>query len=794
MAKKTKNKEKPRWTKLNHSFITRVSWLTAIATGLIFGVLTILIGIHSHHTLRQSAEETAFSQLDYINVEINSVLADVSNAVSNIAPLLERQLNSPAPDSTNLAYLLAHIVKNDRMVSACTLNLEANVMPGQEDYSLYAWEDASHRIKVNQIANDTFHYKCADWYVIPRLLDHDYWNNPYFSRFAKGIIIVTYSLPLHAADGRFIGVLCADVNVGYFTRYLKENSQHQHSYNIMIGEDASFIVHPDVSNVQSQTIFSLHSDDPDGTWIEIGRKMMAGHVGMAEVQDENGRCLVFYAPIRDVKWSAAIVYHYDDIFGATKAQTRLFLIAALLATLGLFFVVRIVVMRIANPVVRMAEAARRVAEGDFHAPLPEVTTQDELRNLCDSLQLMQNSLSAFMGQIQHNAAVQQRMDSEMDMARNLQLGMLPAFSEELLADPRFDLYAMLRPARMVGGDLYDYYRIDNRILFVVADVSGKGFPAALLMVETRSMFRSIAYTVSDPAQMLSYINTALLETSKASMFVTMFIGVLDLDTGHLTFSNAGHNPPLILHTDGTVSELDMEPNLPLGSIDNFDYVVQETNLQPGELIYLYTDGVTEAENLQQELYGVGNIIHILSLCTATDTRRTVEAIDNDMRDYVGTAPQADDITSLAIRYHHPQLAPKPYYNLLTLTTLDDLQQITTTLDELADKYHLPLELVMKLNLALEEVAANIILYSHPNDPIKHPFDISIRITGHEIDFTITDTGVPFDPTQAPEVDTNLPTEDRSIGGLGIHLTRQIMDYMAYVRLNKRNVLRLKKRF
>lgn len=778
---------------LSRSFSNRVAVITAFVAGAIFLLLSLFSGLQSRKVMEENAKETAYTQLGYINLEIGSLLAEISNTVTNLAPMITDELERSTIDSATLCYYIHQIVESNNKLLTCNVGIEPGGRYGHPFKSYCAMRGEKGKIAVKQIASDSFLYNCMDWYVIPKELHEPYWTDPYLSNVYAGKIITLYSYPIYGQGDELLGVVSVTMPVSYFSRYVRVNSAYDDSYNFMLGADASFIVYPDEHNLLSHTIFSLHADEKDSTWHDIGRDMMAGHRGEAMVKEHGKRYYVFYAPILGIGWSAAIVYSAQDIFADSNRLISRMLLYSIVAILALLFVARGIVKRIARPVIEMSDTARRVADGDFHAPLPDVNTNDELMVLHDSLQMMQDSLSNYMGQILHNAAVQQRMNSELDMARNIQLGILPQFTDTVQSNPYFDIHALLRPARSVGGDLYDFYLIDNYLYTMVADVSGKGFPAALLMVETRSMLRSIVQKEHHPGQILHVLNNAIMETNKADMFITMFISRLDIQTGELVFSNAGHNPPMLVRHDGTVEEIACEPNLMLGSIDGWEYEQQSINLAPGDLMYLYTDGVSEAENSKHELFGIEAIAEELRHVFYLDARRIVAAVDEAMLRHASNYPQSDDITAMAFRYHTPERAPRECSRVLVMQTLDDLTPLAQMLEELGERLNIPMDEVLALNLALEEVAVNVMRYSHPDTDVLPPFEIHVSCVDEVLQFVMTDDGVPFDPTGSEEVDTDLPIEERTIGGLGIHLTRQIMDSMEYHRYNGLNVLRMCKR-
>lgn len=373
----------------------------------------------------------------------------------------------------------------------------------------------------------------------------------------------------------------------------------------------------------------------------------------------------------------------------------------------------------------------------------------------------------------------ERMESELNIASAIQMAMLPKVFPPFMDRLDMNAYGMVKPAKEVGGDLYDFYVRHDKLFFCIGDVSGKGVPAALVMATMRSLFRSVTSHEERAAKIVAEINNTLADQNDQNMFVTFFLGVLDFKTGKMEYCNAGHNAP-VLHR----RLLDVKPNLPLGIVSGYEFEAQSIQMEYNDTIFLYTDGLTEAENEQHEQYGEERMLQTLAALTDSRPREVVEAMLEHIETFVNGAQQSDDLTMLFIRYQKPALIMR-----------NDIQQIPS-LPDWIDSLGIPQELNMPINLALEEAVSNVMLYAYPN--IKSGIVIVefARTTdddGEHILFTISDSGIPFDPTQQEEADISLSAEDRAIGGLGIHLVRKLMDRITYRREDEKNVLTLIKK-
>ncbi len=372
-----------------------------------------------------------------------------------------------------------------------------------------------------------------------------------------------------------------------------------------------------------------------------------------------------------------------------------------------------------------------------------------------------------------------RIEDELNIAGTIQMAMLPKVFPPFMDRLDLNIYGMVEPAKEVGGDLYDFYVRQDHLFFCIGDVSGKGVPAALVMAMTRSLFRSITAHDEQSASIVRKMNRALADQNSQNMFLTLFLGVMDCRTGELDYCNAGHNAP-VLKTKAGWQLLDVKPNLPLGIEPSFEFTAQTVQIQRDDILFLYTDGLTEAENSKHEQYGEQRMMQTLSAMATNRPQELVAHLQSDVEQFVNGAPQSDDLTMLAIRYQSEALVMR-----------NDIQQIPT-LAEWMEGLDIPAELNMPLNLALEEAVSNVMLYAYP----EQSGQVFVECTRHyreqteQMVFTISDSGIPFDPTQHAEADISLSAEEREIGGLGIHLVRQIMDEVRYAREENKNILTL----
>ena len=386
-------------------------------------------------------------------------------------------------------------------------------------------------------------------------------------------------------------------------------------------------------------------------------------------------------------------------------------------------------------------------------------------------------------------AQKRRMQEELDVGRQIQLSMVPTRFPSLAGA---DLWGTLRPAREVGGDLYDFFMPSDDVLWLcIGDVSGKGVPAALLMAVTKTLIKSFALGETSPARVLARANNELSTDNESSMFVTAFIARLELPNGRLVYTNAGHNPPLVRRSDGQVERLATRHGPVLGAVGGISFGESETRLFAGDSLLMYTDGVSEALDPDGDLYGECRLQAVLNCAVAVSAKELATAVVADVDRFANGAEQADDITLLAFQYGSAVAQTSPH-RFLVRNDLDDLAAALVKVGPMVAACGGDEAAQTRFTLAFEEVLSNIIKYAFQSNG-THAVQCEITSDGDAILASISDDGIAFDPASVREPDTSLPLEARPLGGLGIHLVRRMFDDVRYERRDGRNLLTLRQR-
>ena len=470
------------------------------------------------------------------------------------------------------------------------------------------------------------------------------------------------------------------------------------------------------------------------------------------------------------------------------ALTAVFLLTMVVLT----YLLRRTIHRLIAPLTTFTQAADEVARGNLQAKLPEIHSNDEMYYLRQSFSTMQQSLAQQMEELKQVNEAKGRMEGELKVARDMQLSMLPkAYSPT--ADSRLDIYGSLTPAREVGGDLYDFFVRDGKLFFCIGDVSGKGVPASLFMAVTRAVFRTVSARESMPDRIMRAMNKTIADMNNNNMFVTLFVGVLDLPTGRLYYCNAGHDAPLLVGSG--VGKLACDSNIPVGVMPSWKYTLQESQIFTGTTIFLYTDGLTEAMNSAKEQFLMERVNEVATQALAErqqEPRQLIGLMTSAVQRFVGDAEQSDDLTMMAIQYIKQHRDVRMRQSIVLSNDTKEVTKLNAFVEKVCETVGLPKADMMKVKVSIEEAVVNVMNYAYPPDTRG---DVTIEAVSNDVrlKFSIIDSGKPFDPTVQADVDTTLSAKDRSIGGLGIHIVRQFMDSINYERIDNRNVLTLRKK-
>ena len=451
---------------------------------------------------------------------------------------------------------------------------------------------------------------------------------------------------------------------------------------------------------------------------------------------------------------------------------------------ALFLLLYLLIKKIIINNLRVVNAKLAQISGGNLDVTVDVRANEEFASLSDDI----NSTVATLKRYIAEAAA--RIDKELEYAKQIQLSALPTNFPEV---EDYKIFAQMIAAKEVGGDFYDFYELnDKMVAFLVADVSGKGIPAAMFMMTAKTIIKDLAESGMAVNEIFTKANQKLCENNESGMFVTAWMGILDIPTGKLTFANAGHNLPLLKRADGTFEYLKTRAGFVLAGMEGVRYRINEITLSAGDRIFLYTDGVTEATNENNELYGEDRLLSFMNRSLELDPTKLLPKLKKDIDKFVGKAPQFDDITMLMFDYKVKK--GDTYMESRTFPAKTELlTDVIAFTEQILEKYQCSMKIKTAICVAIEEVFVNVAHYAYKDANGNVEFNISFDAETRNACFQMIDSGVPFDPLKKEDPDVSLSAEERNIGGLGIFITKKTMDKVSYIYENGKNILTMTKK-
>ena len=604
------------------------------------------------------------------------ILSDVHIAIENNVYDIEEHLDAP----DKLYAIMERIVRLNKRVRSCGVSFVDGYYPQKGRwYCPYAWKE-NDSVMVGNMGDAKHDYLNASWFKEALKINKDYWSKPFLDGYHSKVPLVAYLYPIRDKQGKTVAVLGADVSLEWLTAKLMEQDTGNDTVNLnnrrrreQIDEDLSrftlfkkyssirsyivnreglFVAHSDRAYVLKENLFDHLSAEKDGYVDKLRERLANSHEDSFEklILDDVPSYL-YFTPVKHTDWLIVtqVPVSFVDLISFVFILVLLFLMGLSLPLVLL--ACRFAVKSTVKPLIQLAAAVDTMGKGHFSmVKLPELKSRDEVHHLRDAFDDMQHSLQQYIVELKETTASKAVIENELKIAHDIQMSMLPKTFPPFPEREDIDVYGMVMPAKAVGGDLYDFFIRDNKLFFCIGDVSGKGVPASLVMAVARSIFRNVAMHIEAPEVIMSAVNNAIADGNDRNMFVTFFVGVLDLQTHHLNYCNAGHDAPMLLTHD--IEVLSCEANLPVGVMADWHFVPQATQLDSQTMIFLYTDGLAEAENSLHELFGEARIKTAISGYMAHGDKRPkplIEAVEQAVRRFVSDAEQSDDLTMMAIQ-------------------------------------------------------------------------------------------------------------------------------------------------
>jgi len=635
----------------NRGIAFKLILLCTVSSALIFLVIFSYDYSVSRRMIEKNIENQAWTLVLATVDRIENILLPVEKVPENLSSFLEKR----SYDRRELLEFLRTVVERNPEIYGAAVAFEPHRFAKEVPYfAPYFYKGKNGNVEFLDLGNKSYKYIHQDWYQIPKELKRPQWTEPYFDEGGGEILMATYSVPLYRRVGgkrEFIGIVTADISLGWLQDAVSSIKVLQTGYGFLISKNGTVMTHPLKDLIMNETIFGVAEARDDKGLREIGRKMIRGESGFTPFRSigSEKKCWMCYTPIPSNGWSLAVLFPQDEFTADIDRLSQIVIVLGVVGLLLLSLAVTLIARSITRPLTAMARATEEIATGNLDIELPALRSKDEVGRLADSFSHMKNSLKQYIKELTETTAAKERIESELKVAHDIQMGLLPKLFPER---KEFDIYATLEPAREVGGDLYDFSLLgDDRLFFLVGDVSGKGVPAALFMAVAKTLLNHLAEKCTDPSLVLAQVNKELCRENESTMFVTLFCGLLNFKTGDLLFSNGGHNPPLMVRSGQKPEWLKVPEGFVLGVMEDAVYRTERIVLDPGDRMLLYTDGVTEAMNRKKAFYSEKRLMSAVERRKSASVEALIQEVLRSVREFTEGESLSDDVTLLALQFN-----------------------------------------------------------------------------------------------------------------------------------------------
>lgn len=573
----------------------KLSMNIVFIAALLFVLVIGIVSYSSHRMIAMEAHRSAENLLEGTKATIEGNMHRVGELASNAAWVAADNVKN----EEYLYHLTAAIVAENPDIVGSAVAFASGAFDGRHFFSPYSYRDSAGVVHTKQLGNDDYDYFSMEWFAIPYKLGTPNWSEPYYDEGGGEMLMSTYSYPIKDESGNVFAVLTADLSLDWIHEEVNSIRPYEHSYVMVVSPKGTYLGNGR-PECRDTNIFQTTASNTDRGFYDVAFNMTSGMKGSQLLRLDGKPAFAVYAPLFN-GWSVAIISEYRDVL-SENASLQLWLIIFGLVILCAFF------------------------------------------------GYMKRHISLYVKDLKATTASNERYASELNIASAIQTAMLPRNFPD--SSCGVSLHAMLKPAKEVGGDMYDFSVKDGILYFMVGDVSGKGVPASLVMSITKQAFVLLDGLEMNAAQLVKRVSDSLSQNNDSLMFVTLFLGKLNLQTGELQFCNAGHNPGIIVSPDGEASFMKVEANVALGVWEDFQFKMQTITLEKGTKLVLYTDGISEAERADGSQFGEARLLDtVRTLARDCDTpEQGCEALYSAVKEFAAGNDQNDDITIMTIKY------------------------------------------------------------------------------------------------------------------------------------------------
>ncbi len=617
----------------------------------------LLIFVFTYRFSRRMIESSAYNSARNLAQSTVNKIETILFSTQKVPETLVYYLENCPYDKEQLLGLLQMVVEKNPEVYGSTVAFEPYAFEKEALYFAPYYYKSAGKINFRYLGGGSYRYFDWDWYRIPKERGLPGWSEPYFDAGGGDIIMATYSVPFYktaAGERKFMGIVTADISLEWLRDIVSSVKILDSGYGFLIAKSGSIVTHPRKDLIMRETIFSVAEKQGGELLRELGRKMVEGGSGFSPFPGifSGKRSWAYYAPIVSTGWSLAVVFPLDEFMADIIRLNRAVIVLGAAGLLLLLGVVVFIARSIAGPLRAMAKATGEIATGNLDVEMPSIRSDDEVGRLAQAFEHMKVSLKKYIKELTEATAAKQKIESELNIAHDIQMSMLPKVFPPFPDRREFDIYAFIETERQVGGDLYDFYFIDkDRLCFVIGDVVGKGISAALFMAMATTLFKATAAKGIEANAILAHVDAELKKNNNEDMFLTAFLGILDTRTGEVVYANGGHNPPFIIRKNGETVFVEEIEGKVIGAYEGMDFKTGRFTLGPGEALFMYTDGVTEARDAKGGFFSEDRLMKELEDSRGQPVKETVFAVSRAIKEFSRGAPRSDDITMMVLKFN-----------------------------------------------------------------------------------------------------------------------------------------------
>lgn len=627
----------------------RITWHVILIVAVINAMIIGAVYLACLEISKTNAEMRAQHFIDGVDSKLVAMLWAVERTSTNNVTEIEKHLDSPEA----IFCALENELRQNPFYLGCAVAFEPDYYPSEgrwfEPYVLFRDSTTIERRRIGSARHD---YLNQEWYQkgIGMERGHGYLVDPYIDKDGAKQFVCSYVKPVFDSQDRKVGVYSIDINLGWLEKATKKEEavikRRERVDDVLDKFLNTFFIQ--VIDSKGKKVAGSESFDEE----TLQTIMKEDKIDFMKVELNDNSFYITSKRFSSTGWRLVVAQNKHFVFLAGYFIGFIILLFTIVGGIIIFFFLRRSIRHAVRPLRYLNDSAKEVAQGRFDTLLPTFERQDEITQLRDSFDTMQQSLVKYIADLEATTAKKAAMEKEMELAKKIQMSMIPQKFPPFPKRSDIDIFGSLTPAKTVGGDLFDFIIRNERLLFCIGDVSGKGMPAALMMTVVRFLFRSVAAHSNSPKRIVEVINDCFSADNKTMMFCTFFLGVLDLKTGLLQYCNAGHEAPFILHRgERDVERLSVKPNIALGVMEGKPFLAEERQLQPEDLLFFYTDGLTDATNAEGQMFDIERVKETLRQSVdddLADAAAYVRRMTDEVAAFVKDAPQADDLTLLAV--------------------------------------------------------------------------------------------------------------------------------------------------